>query len=84
MSPAIKDVDIEYADEAGSQIRAIRIVFGDGHTLELADQDGQALLSLHNNGSVVRLDASEPVCDFERAANLLALYMPGCVADLED
>ena len=60
-----------------SNIRQITIRFGDDHELGVVAQDGRACLRLQNTAGSVVLDASESLCQYERAVNLLRLHMPG-------
>ena len=76
MSSGIQDFNVEYEDGCRGHIRRITIEFGDHHRLEVVDQDKQVSLRLQNGSASVALDASGPLCQYERAVNLLRLHMP--------
>ena len=72
----IHELEVEYADPREERIRKICVRFGDDHELVVLDQDGRASLRLHNAAIVVVLQACGPLCQYERALNLLRFYMP--------
>ena len=76
MTFGIDGFDVDYEDKDDQQIRRITIRFGDDHELEVAAQYGRASLRLQNASASVALDASGPLCQYERAINLLRLHMP--------
>ena len=79
MTFGIHGFDVDYEDESNQHIRRITINFGDEHKAEVAVQDGRACLHLQNASASVALDASGPLCQYERAVNLLRLHMPASV-----
>ena len=76
MTFGIDGFDVDYEDESHQRIRRITIRFGDDHEIEVAAQAGQTCLRLRNASASVALDASSPLCQYERAVNLLRLHMP--------
>ena len=72
----IHELEVEYADPREERIRRIRVRFGDDHELEIMDRDGRACLRLAGPAIIVTLQACGPLCQYERALNLLNFYMP--------
>lgn len=81
MADGIRISDVQYADADKQHIRSIRLAFGDGHELELTEDDHEGMrLKLHGAVTIV-LSTGEPRCQFERAVNLLSLHMPAARAE---
>ena len=77
----IHEVSIDYHDSAHTRVNSVWVRFGDGHELEVLHGDCGACVRLVSEPMVCRLNASKPLCDYERALNLLSLYFPSCRED---
>ena len=72
----IHGFDVDYEDKDDQHIRRVTIRFGDDHEIDVVAQDGRARLRLQNTSGSIALDAAGPLCQYERAVNLLRLHMP--------
>jgi hypothetical protein len=77
MSFKITSCIVKHDDILGNrEIQSIEATFGDDHKLQLVCENGRCLLNLTSRNQQVSLEANGPACDFERAVNLLRLYLP--------
>ena len=84
MTFGIHDVDIDSVGRGKTKrVRSVTVRFGDAHEICVSCEDGPAKLSMNNREISVALNASGPLCDFERAVNLLHLHLPSARKALE-
>jgi hypothetical protein len=74
---AIHDLRIHRdGDSDDAPVSCVSLRFGDGHALEVVARNGQARLILRTPHVAAELAADGYDNAFERAVNLLRLYMP--------
>jgi len=76
MSFGIHAVEIDRGGPEEAEFRRVRVRFGDDHELEVVASQGQSRLRLHSRDVTATLSACGPLCQYERAVNLLRLHMP--------
>lgn len=73
---SIHRVAVHYADRSKTTPRRVRVVFGNGHQLEIrTDQDGPTV-TLATPEQSIRLTTAGQHSPFRRAVNLLRLHTP--------
>jgi len=74
--PEEEGIRYEVTHAEGSRaVRAIRVSFGDGHQLEISQNGKKTTIRFVGRQRDLVLDASDKGCEFERAVNLMRLYM---------
>jgi len=76
MSFGIHAVEIEPPGPGPQPVKRVRVLFGDDHELEVVAEKSGARLLLHSHGVTATLSACGPLCQYERAVNILRLHMP--------
>ena len=74
----MKDEGIRYEVthvEGNHAVRTIRVSFGDSHQVEISQYRKKTTVRIVGRQQDLILDASNKGCEFERAINLLRLYM---------
>lgn len=66
--------DVTHA-EGNHAVQKIVVGFGDGHQVEISQCGKKSTVRIVGRNTTLTLDASEKCCEFERAINLLRLYM---------
>jgi hypothetical protein len=75
MSFGIHECTVQHDAEDKTRVCTVDITFGDNYHLGLSALDGDCELTLVTKSLTVTLRACGPMCEFERAVNLLRLHM---------
>lgn len=74
MSDTEIQVNLNYHKDKKT-VQAVAIGFGGNHRVDVSALNGKTMVRMVGREFDIALDATGPGCDFERAINILRLYM---------